>query len=74
MKRQTWNLAISPDGIGVSIPFNTWEVGMSVFVPTLNASKLRQQLRPYFKHQGWGMQSVERVEGGKLGLRIWRTS
>jgi hypothetical protein len=47
---------------------------MSVFVPTLNASKLRQQLRPYFKHQGWGMQSVERVEGGKLGLRIWRTS
>lgn len=63
---------INPDGIEVFIPFEDWKVGMSVFVPTLNAKKLEWQLRPYLRALGWKVKFVHRIEAGRLGVRIWR--
>ena len=63
---------INPDGVVIKIPYNKWEVGMSVFIPALNLKKLKIQLRQVARHKGWRIEVKGRVEGGKLGLRIWR--
>lgn len=45
---------------------------MSVFVPALNLKKLKSQLRQVARRKNWRLEFKGRVEGGKLGLRIWR--
>ena len=66
------NPCINPDGIEVYIPFKEWKPGLSVFVPALNVSKLKQQIKDAFKDRGWKPLMVECIEGGRLGVRIWR--
>ena len=63
---------VNPDGVVIKIPYHKWEVGMSVFVPALNLKKLKSQLRQVARRKNWQLEFKGRVEGGKLGLRIWR--
>ena len=63
---------VNPDGVVIKIPYHKWEVGMSVFVPALNLKKLKNQLRQVARRKNWRLEFKGRVEGGKLGLRIWR--
>ncbi len=63
---------VNPDGVVIKIPYHKWEVGMSVFVPALNLKKLKSQLRQVARRKNWRLEFKGRVEGGKLGLRIWR--
>ncbi len=63
---------INPDGLTIKIPYSKWEVGMSVFVPSINLPKLRTQIKRVARQKGWRVEFRERIEDGKLGLRIWR--
>ena len=63
---------INPDGVEIKIPYNKWEVGMSVFIPAINLAKLKTQIKRVARHKQWKIEIKGRVEDGKLGLRIWR--
>jgi len=65
---------ICPDGVNLSIQWNKFVIGSSVFVPALNIPKLRKQMQSVAQH--WDMKIVgrERIESGKLGMRFWRLS
>jgi len=63
---------INPDGVEIKIPYDKWEVGMSVFVPAINLHRLKIQVKRVARKKGWRVESKGRVEDGKLGLRIWR--
>jgi len=49
------------------------KIGASVFVPCVNTEEAKRQLLAIFRKNGWGYKSQCRIEGGKWGIRFWRT-
>ena len=64
---------ISPDGVGVIVNWNELPVSGSVFVPCINTSEAKRQVRSIFVQRGWQVKCTVRVEKGMLGVRFWRT-
>lgn len=63
---------INPDGVPIFLNWNNLVVGTSVFIPALNMRLLKRQMT---KEAAWRQVHVvgmERIEGGKLGMRFWR--
>ena len=65
--------AVNPDGIRIHINWENFVIGSSVFIPAINTKKLRKQMWAYGREKNMYFKSVERIEGGKLGMRFWRT-
>jgi hypothetical protein len=65
---------IAPDGVRIVIDWEKMVVGASVFIPCINTDSAKKQVTKMFKQQKWGLQHHVRIEGGKIGLRIWRTT
>ena len=63
---------ICPDGVVIDINWSTFEVGMSVFVPAIDLSRLQKQMQTVSKTHGMELKGAERIENGKLGMRFWR--
>lgn len=63
-----------PDDIPVRIPWDTWEIGMSVFVPCIALNKAGIHARAIAKRKGYTIVTRTCIEGGHLGVRIWRTA
>lgn len=49
------------------------QVGDSVFIPAINHPRLRTQVKKIADDLGIVLESRERIEAGKWGLRFWRT-
>lgn len=62
------------DGIPIRIDWGAWDVGMSVFVPCTKPIKAGKQAREIARRKGYTVDLRTRVEGGHLGVRIWRTA
>lgn len=69
---QTPSRVINPDGVPISILWERFTVGSSVFVPAVNTHKLQVQMRLVAKECGMTLQAAERIENGRLGVRFWR--
>lgn len=63
-----------PDGIPVKIDWDAWEVGMSVFVPCTKVKRASKQAREIAARKSYRIIVRTRIEGGYLGVRIWRTA
>ena len=63
-----------PDGLPISVAWDAWRVGQSVFVPCLNTKKAATQARAVAKRKQYTVVVQVRIEGGHLGVRIWRTT
>jgi hypothetical protein len=63
---------LAPDGIRLLVDWSRFVVGASVFIPTLNAPELIKQVDSIAKSKNWEVEYRERIEGNKLGVRIWR--
>lgn len=63
---------INPDGVPITILWDRFVVGSSVFIPAVNLKKLSTQMRLVAKENNMTLQAVERIENGKLGIRFWR--
>jgi hypothetical protein len=61
-----------PDGLIIKVEWDKFIVGSSIFVPSINHIKLREQALELAKAKGWEIEMRRRVEGKILGLRIWR--
>lgn len=67
---RTYDLA--PDGIRLVVEWDGMVVGASIFVPCINTKKAIYQAKRITTEKGWGITGKTRIEGGKLGVRIWR--
>lgn len=65
---------LHPDGIIIRIDWDAWAVGKSVFVPCTGLNKAGIQARAIAKRKGYTIVTRSCIEGGHLGVRIWRTA
>jgi hypothetical protein len=64
---------LDPDGVQVVVHWDNMEIGMSVFIPCINAQKAVTQAKKVFKKRKWQIKHKIKIENSKLGIRIWRT-
>lgn len=63
---------LSPDGIRILVDWGKFPVGASVFVPVIDSTRLRKQLQDVANALQFTVEVRNRIEDGKLGVRIWR--
>lgn len=63
-----------PDGIPIKVDWDAWEVGMSIFVPCTGLLRVGKQAREIAARKGYKIVTRPQIEGGHLGVRIWRTT
>jgi len=64
---------LDPDGVLITINWETMDVGWSFFIPCLDVEKAQLQLKEVEKLKNWKFKTQTCVENKKLGLRVWRT-
>jgi len=64
---------LHPDDVRIVIPWDDMKVGMSAFVPCINTALAEKQLGKIAARRKISLESQERIEGGRFGLRVWRT-
>jgi len=65
---------IAPDGLLIVIDWDRMQVGSSVFVPCINTSLAKKQVKGAFELRGWQMRYVIRPERELWGVRFWRVT
>jgi hypothetical protein len=63
---------VCPDGVVINVNWDNLHVGMSIFIPAVNLSRLSKQMQSIAKVKGITLKGFDRIEGGKLGMRFWR--
>lgn len=64
---------LNPDGVRVIVDWEDMDIGTSIFVPCVNTEEAKKQIKMFFSKQTWDYLIRVRIEGGKLGVRVWRT-
>ena len=64
---------VAPDGIILRIEWDKFVVGSSVFLPCINTTKAIQEVKAVAKKTGTTLKPRVVIEGGRLGVRVWRT-
>ena len=63
---------ICPDGVVIDLNWDNFQVGMSVFIPAVNLSRLNKQMQNVANDKQMILKGFERIENKKLGMRFWR--
>jgi hypothetical protein len=63
---------ICPDGVVIELDWGNFQIGMSVFIPAVNLSRLSKQMQNVAKDKQITIKGFERIENKKLGMRFWR--
>lgn len=64
--------ALCPDGVPIEVKWDEWTVGLSIFVPCIDAPKAVKQV---LKKQNWSRDQIRYHVCRELhlyGVRIWR--
>jgi hypothetical protein len=64
---------LHPDGIRITIRWDKFVIGASLFVPCVNTTKAVQQLTTIASNSGQQITTKIVVENDMLGVRVWRT-
>jgi hypothetical protein len=64
---------LNPDGLRITVNWGDMEVKSSIFIPCVDTEKGKEQLKKLAKRKNWEFDTQVCIEGGKLGLRAWRT-
>lgn len=64
---------LNPDGLRITVNWEDMGVASSIFVPCVNTEKGKEQLKKLASRKDWTLDIQVCIEGGKLGLRAWRT-
>jgi hypothetical protein len=65
---------LNPDGVKVIVKWDKMVAGASVFVPCINTEKATNQLIKVTELKDWHTTIVTCIEGGRLGVRMYRLS
>jgi hypothetical protein len=63
---------VSPDGVNITLDWDRFEIGHSVFIPAINLSRLDKQMQSIAEQKKIKLKGFDRIEAGKLGMRFWR--
>ena len=63
---------LSPDGVRVAVDWSQMLAGTSIFIPCINTSEAKKQVKQITVKKGWSIETRVRVEEGRLGVRVWR--
>lgn len=63
---------IAPDGVHIVVDWSVVRAGSSFFVPCINTSAAKKQVKAVFERRGWKMRCAIRPENKLWGIRIWR--
>lgn len=62
---------INPDGVLVNVYWETAVRGSSFFIPCINVSKAKLQVKRVAKDKELSIKSKTVIEHGIIGLRVW---
>lgn len=65
---------LHPDGVHVVVDWGALNVGSSFFIPCIDTTAARRQIKDVFKRRGWKMRTYTGPEAGVWGLRVWRVA
>ncbi len=63
---------LNPDGVRMTVDWDAFVPGTSIFVPALNTEEAAKQARGIAQLRGWGVEVRLRIENGMRGIRVWR--
>ena len=63
---------LNPDGVRIIVDWDSIKTGMSVFILCVNTEKAIKQIKNIVQSKRWKVETRFVIEGGKLGVRIWR--
>ena len=63
---------VCPDGVVISINWDNFVVGASLFIPAINLTELNKQMQIIANVKNIKLKGFDRIEAGKLGMRFWR--
>jgi hypothetical protein len=58
--------------VTMTVPWSTFEIGMSFFIPCVNTAEVAQQVRWDAARFRYEVVCKQVIEKGKYGLRCWR--
>jgi len=64
---------INPDGVHIHIEWSRFVIGASFFIPCINTDKAIRQITKIVGTMEAQIRYTVRAEGGKWGVRVWRT-
>ncbi len=68
------NFDLNPDRVRIIVNWEKMIPNASVFIPCVNTKKATAQVNKVSKQKGWEIKVYIRIEGNKLGIRVWRLS
>ena len=63
---------LDPDGVKISIKWDKFVVGASVFIPCIDTEKAKKQLKRVASLKQYQISIQIRIENGMWGVRTWR--
>ena len=63
---------VCPDGVVITINWDKFVIGSSIFIPAINLTELNKQMQIIAKEKEIKLKGFDRIEAGKLGMRFWR--
>jgi hypothetical protein len=68
------NFDLNPDRVRIIVNWEKMIPNASIFIPCVNTEKAIDQVNKVAKRKNWGIKIHVRIEGNKLGIRVWRLS
>ena len=63
---------LNPDGVRIKICWDKMVINSSIFIPCINTQEATRQVKKIVLSKNWEVEINVRIEGEKLGLRVWR--
>ena len=63
---------LAPDGVPIDVAWSRFPVGASIFVPCMNTTKAKHQIKRAGQRRLMRFDMRIRIENGKYGVRAWR--
>ena len=65
---------IAPDSVRIVIDWDAFTVGASMFIPCVDTSKAKEQVKKIALRKNYEILDKICVENNMLGIRFWRTA
>jgi hypothetical protein len=63
---------LHPDGVHIVVDWGALRVGSSFFIPCINTTDAKKQIKGVFDRRGWTMRIYIGAENDVWGIRVWR--
>ena len=63
---------LHPDGVHIVVDWGAPRVGSSFFIPCINTTDAKKQIKGVFARRGWTMRIYIGAENDVWGIRVWR--